>query len=104
MEKIKRYLGLANNAGYLIIGSDNLKSYDKKLYLVLLDKNAGKSSIKIADKHKLNNIRVIEVDNLEIISNIPKCKIIGIKNKGLSEQIIKYLDWRREEIWQIKQH
>lgn len=89
--KAKAYLGQARNAGYLIIGSDNLDNYDKKLYLILIDKNAGKSSNKIASRHKENGVEVIFAENLEILSNIKNCKILGIKNKGLSEEIKKNL-------------
>lgn len=91
MEKIKNYLGLARNAGYLIIGSDKLDGYDKKLYLILIDETAGNSSQKIALKQKEKGIEVFQVNNLEKISNIKSCKILGIKNKGLSEQIIKII-------------
>ena len=91
MEKIKSYLGLARNAGYVIIGSDKLDGYDKKLFLVLIDKSAGKSSNKIASRLREKNIEVIYVDNLEELSSIKNCKILGIKNKGLSEQIIRNL-------------
>ena len=87
MEKIKSYLGLANNAGYLIIGSDNLKNYSKKLYLVLIDKTAQKNSQKQATKYKNLGIDVFEVENLAALSNLTNCKIVGIKNKGISDQI-----------------
>lgn len=92
MEKVKNYLGLAKNAGYVIVGSDKLDNYSKKLYLILIDKNAGKNSLKIASKHENNSVNLRFVENLENLINIPHCKIIGIKNKGLSEQILKYLD------------
>lgn len=89
--KAKSYLGQARNAGYLIIGSDKLDGYDKKLFLILIDKNAGKSSNKIALRHKENGVEVVFVDNLEELSSIKNCKILGIKNKGLSEEIKKNL-------------
>ena len=91
MEKIKTYLGLARNGGYLVIGSDKLDGYQKKLYLILIDKLAGKSSNKIANKHRENGVEVFEIERLDELSNIKNCKILGIKNKGLSDEIKKYL-------------
>lgn len=89
MEKIKNYLGLARNGGYLVIGSDKLDGYDKKLFLILIDKTAGKSSQKIAQRHLQNNTEVLEVENLENLISIENCKIVGLKNKGLSDEIKK---------------
>ena len=84
-------MGLAQNAGYLIIGSDKLDGYDKKLYLILIDKNAGNSSLKVAKRQQARGVEVHFVDELELLINIKNCKIVGIKNKGISEQIKKFL-------------
>lgn len=91
MERIKNYLGLARNAGYLIIGSDKLDDYDKKLYLILIDESAGKNSQKISLRQKERGVEILTVKNLEELSSIKNCKILGIKNKGLSDQIIKII-------------
>ncbi len=91
-EKIKGYISIAKKAGYLILGADNLKGYNKKLYLVLADKEGGKNLLKIADSLKeQTKDQVYFVDNLETLSQIYNCKILGIKNLGISEQIIKLL-------------
>ena len=90
--KVKGYLNIAHKAGYLIIGSDNLRGYDKKLYLVLVDKTAGKNSKKIALSFEEKGLKAIEIDNLEELSSIPNCKIVGIKNKQLTEKIIEFLE------------
>ena len=47
-DKAKGYLNIAHKGGYLIIGSDKLDGYDKKLYLTLLDSAVGKTGEKIA--------------------------------------------------------
>lgn len=91
MEEIKKYLGLAHNAGYLIIGSDKLDNYDKKMYLILIDKSAGKTSQKIANRFREKGIEVYEISNLSQLVLIENCKIVGIKNKGICEEIKKYL-------------
>ncbi len=90
--KVKGYLNIAHKAGYLIIGSDNLRGYDKKLYLVLVDSSAGKNSKKIASSFEEKGIKAIEIDNLDELSSIENCKIVGIKNKQLTEKIIEFLE------------
>lgn len=90
-EKIKGYLSIANKAGYLIIGSDTLKNYNKKLFLVLADESAGKNLIKITETLKNLTENVFFVNELESLTQIKNCKIVGVKNKGLSDEIIKNL-------------
>lgn len=92
MEEIKKYLGLAHNAGYLIIGGDKLDNYDKKMYLILVDISAGKTSKKIANRFKEKGVEVFEISNLSNYISIENCKILGIKNKGICEEIKKYLN------------
>ena len=83
-EKIKNYLGLSRKARYLIIGADNLKNYDKKLYLILKDSSSSKTIEKVSQKFK--DVETFEVDNLGNLVSIENCKIVGIKNLGLSEE------------------
>lgn len=91
-EKIKGYISIAKKAGYLVVGADNLKGYNKKLYLVLASKQGGKNLIKIANslKEKTKD-QVYFLENLEEISQLYNCKILGIKNLGISQQIINLL-------------
>jgi len=92
LNKIKGYINISHKAGYLIIGSDLLKSYDKKLYLVIYDKSAMKNTLKVVEKIKEKNIPTIEVDDLDNLTSIKNCKIIGIKNKNLSSLIEKLFE------------
>lgn len=87
-DKLIGYLNICKKAGYLIIGGEKLENYAKKLYLVLYDKKAQKNTLKIVEKLKNNNILTIELENIEEIIQIKNCKIIGIKNKNLSEIIL----------------
>ena len=104
LAKIKGLVGIANKAGYLVIGSDNLKGYNKKLYLLLTSDSYGKTIEKITNQLKQSTncdiYTFCENEFLQIV-NIPNCKIVGIKNKGISEEIIKYIrsnniDWKRK--------
>ena len=89
-DKIKGFLNISRKAGYLIIGGEKLENYKKKLFLVLYDIKAGNNTLKIVDKLKVKGIDICGVDNLEELCTISNCKIIGIKNKNISE-IIKSL-------------
>lgn len=90
MKEISGLISIARKAGFAIIGQDNLKSYDKKLYLLLVDKNAG-NSLKREMKYLSNdkNIPLFELEGLGQVVTIENCKAIGIKNKAISENIIK---------------
>lgn len=90
IDKLSSYIGIAMQGGNAIIGSDNLDGYTKKLYLVLVDKAAGKTSKKVFAKLQERGIEGYEIDGLdEVIGK--NIKIISFKNKGLSEEIKKYL-------------
>ena len=86
-EKVKSYLGICNKAGYLIIGADKLKTYDKKLYLILTEQESSKTIQKVVSKFQ--GIETIMVENLSDLVSIENCKLVGIKNFGLSEEIRK---------------
>lgn len=87
-DKLIGYFNICHKAGYLIIGGEKLENYNKKLYLVVFDKNSQKNTLKIVEKLKNKQIPVIEMENLEEVVKINNCKIVGIKNKNLSEIII----------------
>lgn len=92
IDKIKGYLNIAKKAGYVIIGGEKLENYNKKLYLVIYDKSAQKNTLKIVRKIQNKDIKIIELENLETLININNCKIIGIKNKNLSDIIINLMN------------
>ncbi len=92
MSDFKGLISIARKAGYVIIGQENLSGYEKKLYLLVLDKSAGKSLERemtfLATK---KNIPLVRVEKLDEILKIDNCKVIGIRNKNLSEEIEKSL-------------
>lgn len=83
--KLQGYLNIAKKAGYVIIGGEKLYNYNKKLYLVIYDNTSEKNTLKVIDKIKQRNIPIFSIDNLQEIVSIKNCKIIGIKNKNLSD-------------------
>ncbi len=92
MNNLSGIISIAKKAGYVIVGQDTLKGYDKKLYLLLIDKTAGKSlnrEMKFLSKNR--EIPIFEIENLPDVAKLENCKILGIKNKNLSESILKIL-------------
>ena len=92
LDKIKGYIGIANRAGYVVWGADNLKNYTHKLYLAIYREDFGKTIQKT-----LNNINedipkiMLNEADFNYVVNTDNCKLLAIKNKGLSEQIIELL-------------
>ena len=92
MNSLKGWISIARKAGYCIIGQDKLLDYDKKLYLILLDKTAGKSlEREMTFLSKEREIDLCKVENLGQMLALENCKVIGIKNKAISENLIKSL-------------
>ncbi len=87
ISKLKGYINICHKAGYLIIGSDILKNYQKKIYLIIYDKSALKNTLKVVEQFNNKNIKTFKVDDLEELTSIKNCKIVGIKNKNLSDLI-----------------
>lgn len=88
-QKVKGYISIAKKAGYAIVGTEKLENYTKKLYLLLIDEQAGKNTLKVADA--FGDVERITISSLQELSQIQNCKILGIKNKGISDEIIKIL-------------
>ncbi len=90
MADLTGLISISRKAGFVIIGQENLVEYDKKLYLLLMDKSAGRSLTRemnfLSQKRK---VPLMEIENLSDIMKIENCKVIGIKNKNLSEAIAK---------------
>ncbi len=92
MSKLTGWISIARKAGYCIIGQDKLLDYDKKLYLILLDESAGKAlerQMNFLSKEK--DIPLLMVDGLSHMLAIENCKVLGIKNKAISENLIKII-------------
>lgn len=90
MNNLAGLIGIARKAGFVIVGGENLTTYTKKLYLLLLDKSAGNSLRReinfLAQKR---NIELVEIEGLSSLVGILNCKVLGIKNKAFSENILK---------------
>ena len=93
INKVSGYIGLADRAGYVIWGADNLKGYTHKMYLLLYREDFGKTIEKTISRFKNSGAIIIMLNEAEFNKIVKKnnCKILAIKNKGISEQIINIL-------------
>lgn len=92
MREINGLISIARKAGFVVIGVDNLRNYDKKLYILLVDKIAGNSLLREMNHlAKTKNIPLFYVDDLGSKVAIKNCKAVGIKNKSISDSIIESL-------------
>ena len=91
LKKANGYVNIANRGGYLIWGSDGLKGYTHKLYLIIYREDFGKTIEKTLLRFK--DIYSIKLNTREynMIVGSENSKIVAIKNKGISEQIINLL-------------
>ena len=92
MKTLNGIINICRKAGYLIIGGENIKNNSHKMYLILLDNNAG-TSLKREMNFVANarGIEVLEISNLENVTGIDNCKAVAVKNKALSEEILKLI-------------
>jgi hypothetical protein len=88
--KVATYLGFALKSNKVIFGFDNLKVYNKKLYLIITCCSANEKYITFAKEKKLETkCDVYKTNNIILDDLIHKsnCKIIGVKSKDLATAI-----------------
>ena len=92
LSELKGLFGLARKAGYVIVGLENLREYDKKLYALVVDEICGKSlNREMEFLAKKRNLPLARTKNLAELVDIENCKAVGIKNKGLADAILEKL-------------
>ncbi len=92
MKTLNGIINICRKAGYLIIGGENIKNNPHKMYLILIDKSSG-NSLKREINYLLvsRNIPFLEVEGLANMIGIENCKAVAIKNKALSDEILKMI-------------
>ena len=90
---IKTYLGFCIKSRAIVIGQDRLKAFKDNLHLIVYctssSQNLKDLVARLGDKFKCQTIML---DNLEEYTSINGCKVLGITNKSLAEQIIRVAD------------
>ena len=67
-----------------------MKNHKQKLYLLLVDAKAGNSLLReMRHMASMREIPLMEVDNLENCVMIENCKAVGIKNKAMSDSVLR---------------
>lgn len=92
MKEVKGILNICRKAGYLIIGGDNIKTYHHKMFLIVVDKSAGKSLMReMTLISKENDIELLCIEALGELIGIDNCKAVAVRNKALSDEIIQII-------------
>ena len=91
LQKVNGYINIANRGGYIIWGTDGLKGYTHKLYLILYREDYGKTIEKTLNRFSEIDCIKLTVEEFNSIVSTDNCKLLAIKNKGISEQVLKIL-------------
>lgn len=91
---IKTYLGFCIKSRAIVIGQDRLKANKEPIHLIVYCSTASQNLKdlveRLADKFKCKALLLDE--KLEDYTSIEGCKVMGITNKSLADQIIKVAD------------
>ncbi|MEG1751686.1 MAG: hypothetical protein RR140_00660 [Clostridia bacterium] len=90
LEAIKGYVGLATKARQAVYGLDNLNKQKCKFYLLFRSNDSGRNLIKQTNLYvERTKCEMIEIEDYEMIAitNMPNCKVFGIKDKKMAEVI-----------------
>ncbi len=88
-----KYLNLAKKAGAVVFGIDEIIKCRSKIYLIMLSEPLATQNL----REKVNNFiakkdtKLIKLDDdLNIFLNTDNCKVIGLTNENLANQIKTY--------------
>lgn len=88
---IRTYLGFSIKSKSVVIGQDRLKDTKENIQLIVYCATASQNLkdliARLADKFKCKALLLDE--KLEQYTSISGCKVMGLTNKSLAEQIIK---------------
>lgn len=88
---IKTYLGFSIKSRAVVIGQDRLKVSKDTIHLIVYCSTASQNLkdlvARLSDKFKCKALMLDE--KLEDYTNIEGCKVMGLTNKSLADQIIK---------------
>lgn len=88
--KVQSYIGFCKRARKITLGSSAIGTLKGGVYLLLLDKNAAKNSLRYALKYKrkFNCPLLVCGDNFEALVGKPNCRLAAIQEKNLAEAIL----------------
>ncbi len=88
--KVRTYIGFCKRAHKIILGSSAIGIQKGGIYLLLLDKNAAKNSLRYAlkFKRKFNCPLLVCGDDFEELVGKPCCRLAAIQDKNLADAIL----------------
>lgn len=91
----QKYLGLAMRAGAVVYGADAIIDSRKKVYLVVMSDTLATQNLKdkIDNFIARKNTKLIKLDDdINKYLNTNNCKVFGITNEDLANQIYSFLN------------
>ena len=88
--KVRSYIGFCFKSGKITLGSSAIGTLKGGVYLLILDGNAAKNSLRYALKYKnrFNCPLLICNDNFEETVSKPLCRLAEIRDKNLADAIL----------------
>ena len=88
--KVQSYIGFCKRARKITLGSSAIGTLRGGVYLLLLDKNAAKNSVRYALKYKrkFDCPLLLCGDNFEELVGKPECRLAAIQDKNLADAIL----------------
>ena len=88
--KVHSYIGFCKRARKIVLGSSAVGTLKSGVYLLLLDKDAAKNSIRYALKYKrkFNCPLLVCGDDFEELVGKKDCRLAAIQDKNLADAIL----------------
>ena len=88
--KVYSYIGFCKRARKITLGSSAVGTLKGGVYLLILDKNAAKNSLRYALKYKrkFNCPLLVCGDNFEELVGKQNCRLAAIRDKNLADAIL----------------
>ena len=89
--KVRSYIGFCFKSRKITLGSSAIGTLNGGVYLLILDGNAKKNSLRYALKYKNRFLCPLLIcnDNFEEVVKKPLCRLVAIRDKNLAEAILK---------------
>ncbi len=89
--KIETYIGFCIKSANITLGSGAISTLRGDVYLLVMDSNSAKNSVRLALKFKrrFNCPLLVCKQGFEDVVNKPGCKIAAIRDKNLAKAILE---------------
>ena len=89
--KVHSYIGFCKRARKIVLGSNAIGTLKGGVYLLLMDRNAAKNSVRYAIKYKkkFNCPLLVCGDDFEELIGKSDCRLAAIQDKNLADAILK---------------